>query len=140
MHPANAGLEPVSVHNADEIDQAIMMIAGEPNVGVIVFPHPNTIANRKLINALALRHRIPMIYPYRYFAVDGGLMAYRPDQIDQWRGAATYIDRILQGEKASNLPVQVPIGYELVLNLQTAKSLGLYISDLLRTCADALIE
>ena len=93
-----------------------------------------------MISALALRHRMPMIYPYRYFATDGGLMSYGPDQIDQWRGAAKYVDRILHGEKASNLPVQTPIKYELIINLQTAKSLGLDIPALLRGRADELIE
>jgi putative tryptophan/tyrosine transport system substrate-binding protein len=133
-------LDTASVHTADDIDHAITMLAREPDAGVIVFPHPNTIANRKLINALALRHHIPMIYPYKYFATDGGLMSYGPDQIDQWRGAATYVDRILHGEEASNLPVQTPVKYELVLNLQTAKSLGLRIPALLWARADEVIE
>jgi putative tryptophan/tyrosine transport system substrate-binding protein len=133
-------LAPLNVRNADEIDQIITMLAREPDAGAIVFPHPNTIANRKLINALALQHRIPMIYPYRYFATDGGLMSYGPDQIDQWRGAAVYVDRILHGEKVSNLPVQTPVKYELVFNLQTAKSLGLDIPAWLRARADELIE
>ena len=96
-----------------EIESAIARYASEPNSGLIVFPHPKTIANRALVNSLAARYRLPAIYPYRYFAGDGGLVAYGPDQIDQWRGAAGYVDRILKGEKPADLPVQAPTKYEL---------------------------
>ena len=83
----------------DELERAITVYAEQPDRGLLVFPHPRTIANRSLINSLAVRHRTPAIYPYRYFASDGGLITYGPDQIDQWRGAAVYLDRILKGEK-----------------------------------------
>jgi ABC-type uncharacterized transport system substrate-binding protein len=100
--------------------------------------HLNTIANRALINTLAMRHRMPVIYPYRYFAVDGGLMACGPDQIDQWRGAATYINRILRGTE--QFAGSDAVKYEFVINLGTTKSLGLNIPASLRARADELIE
>ena len=98
----------VNVQDSDGIDHALDVFASQPDSGLLVFPHPKTIANRGLINALAVRHRLPAIYPYRYFATEGGLISYGPDQIDQWRGAAHYVDRILRGEKPANLPVQAP--------------------------------
>jgi putative ABC transport system substrate-binding protein len=130
----------VDVHDRGKIDDAITAFAGQPNSGLIVLPHPNTIANRRSIMALALRHGLPAIYPYRYFATDGGLMSYGPDQIDQWRGVAAYVDRILKGEKPANLPVQAPTRYELVINLKTAKALGLDLPPTLLARADEAIE
>jgi putative ABC transport system substrate-binding protein len=130
----------VDVPNSGEIERAIATFAGQPDSGLLVFPHPNTIANRGLINALAARHQLPAIYPYRYFATDGGLISYGPDQIDQWRGAARYIDRILKGEKPADLPVQAPTKYELVINLKTAKGLGLTVPPTLLARADEVIE
>ncbi len=130
-----------NVRNADEIDRAITTIANEPETGLIVLPHPITIANRTAIHALTTRYRLPAIFPYRYFATDGGLMSYGPDQLDQWRGAATYIDRILRGEeKPADLPVQAPTKYELVINLKTAKALGLAVPPTLLTRADGVVE
>ena len=123
-----------------EIESAIARYASEPNSGLIVFPHPKTIANRALVSSLAARYRLPAIYPYRYFAGDGGLVAYGPDQIDQWRGAARYVDRILKGEKPADLPVQAPTKYELVINLKTAKALGLTVPPPLLARADEVIE
>ena len=114
--------------------------ADQANFGLIVFPHPKTIANRGLINSLATRHRLPAIYPYRYFAADGGLIAYGPDQIDQWRGAARYVDRILKGEKPADLPVQAPTKYELAINLKAAKELGINVPATLIARADEVIE
>jgi putative ABC transport system substrate-binding protein len=93
-----------------------------------------------MINSLAVRYRLPTIYPYRYFAADGGLIAYGPDQIDQWRGAARYVDRILKGEKPADLPVQAPTKYELAINLKTAKALGLTVPPQLLFRADEVIE
>ena len=122
------------------IESAIARYADQTNSGLIVFPHPKTIANRGLINSLATRHRLPAIYPYRYFAADGGLIAYGPDQIDQWRGAARYVDRILKGEKPADLPVQAPTKYELAINLKTAKELGITVPATLIARADEIFE
>src|SRR5262245_1711535 len=94
----------------------------QPDGGLVVLPNPNTTANRASIIILAARHRLPAIYPFRFFATEGGLMSYGIDQIDQWRGAATYVDRILRGEKPGDLPVQAPTKFELVINLKTAKA------------------
>src|SRR5258708_29165690 len=103
-------------------------------------PHPTLIADRASIIVLAARHRLPAIYPYRYFAIDGGLMSYGPDQVEQWRGAASYVDRILRGEKPGELPVQAPTKYELVINLKTARVIGLTIPPALPLRADEVIE
>ncbi len=130
----------VNVQDISEIERAIAAFGSEPDTGLIVFPHPLTIANRALIHSLAARHRLPAIYPYKYFATDGGLLSYGPDQVDQWRGAATYVDRILKGEKPADLPVQAPVKYELVINLKTAKALGLEVPPMLLARADEVIE
>jgi putative ABC transport system substrate-binding protein len=130
----------LDVRNGGEIESAIGTFAGAPNAGLIVLPHPHTIANRASIHALAVRHRLPAIYPYRYFATDGGLLSYGPDQIDQWRGAAGYVDRILRGEKPGDLPVQAPVKYELAINLKTARALGIEVPTALLARADEVIE
>jgi putative ABC transport system substrate-binding protein len=130
----------VNIQDKASIVNAITGFADQSDSGLLVFPHPNTIANRTLINALAARYRLPAIYPYRYFATDGGLVSYGPDQIDQWRGAARYVDRILKGEEPASLPVQAPTKYELVINLNTAKALGLIVPPTLLAQADDVIE
>ena len=89
---------------------------------------------------LAARHRLPAVYPYRYFVTSGGLICYGPDQLDQYRRAAGYVDRILKGEKPSDLPVQAPTKYELVINLKTAKALGLDVPPAVLVRADGVIE
>jgi putative ABC transport system substrate-binding protein len=89
---------------------------------------------------LAARHRLPAVYPFRYFATEGGLMSYGPDQIEQWRGAATYVDRILRGEKPGDLPVQAPTKFELVVNMKTAKVLDIQVPTTLSARADEVIE
>src|SRR6516225_5937013 len=114
-----------------EIERAIVTFASKPDGGLIVTSHPIFAANRDLIIALAARHRLPAIYAVRYFATEGGLMSYGPDQIDQWRGAARYVDRLLRGEKPADLAVQAPTKYELLIDLKTAKSLGLTVPDTL---------
>jgi putative ABC transport system substrate-binding protein len=129
-----------SAQHRDDIERAISKLAGEPDGGLIVTPHPLLIANRSLIVTLAARHHLPAIYPFRYIAAEGGLMAYGPDQIDQWKGAAGYVDRILRGEKPSELPVQAPTKFELVVNLKTAKALGLDVPPMLLARADEVIE
>jgi len=137
---ASLNISVVVVDIQRELEGPIAKYAGEPNSGLIVLPHPQTIANRGVINSLAVRYRLPTIYPYRYFAADGGLIAYGPDQIDQWRGAARYVDRILKGEKPADLPVQAPTKYELAINLKTAKALGLTVPPQLLSRADEVIE
>jgi putative ABC transport system substrate-binding protein len=134
------GLTAIDIHGGDEIERAIATFAGQPDGGLIVTPHPSTVANRGPIILLAARHRLPAVYPYRYFAAEGGLMSYGPDQVEQWRGAASYVDRILRGDKPGELPVQAPTKYELVINLKTAKVLGLNIPPAFPLRADEVIE
>jgi putative ABC transport system substrate-binding protein len=110
------------------------------NGGVIVLANRTTIANRKLIIELAAKHRLPAIYSYRYFASDGGLVSYGPDLIGSYRRAASYVDRILKGENPADLPVQQPTQYDLVINLKTAKALGLEVPPSLLARADEVIE
>ena len=130
----------VDVHGDVEIERAIADFASQPDGGLIVTSHPNFVANRGLIILLAARHRLPAVYPFRYYATEGGLMSYGPDQIDQWRGAATYVDRILRGEKPGELPIQAPTKYELVINLKSAKVIGLNIPPAFPLRADEVIE
>jgi putative ABC transport system substrate-binding protein len=130
----------VDVQRSGEIERSVAAFASQPDGGLLVFPHPTTISKRVLINALAANYRLPAIYPYRYFATDGGLISYGPDQIDQWSGAAHYIDRILKGERPADLPVQAPTKYELVINLKTAKALGLDVPTAVLARADEVIE
>ena len=130
----------VDLQKSGETERAIAAFASQADGGLLIFPHPTTIANRVSINALAVRHRLPAIYPYRYFATDGGLISYGPDQIDQWRGAAQYIDRILKGEHPANLPVQAPTKFETIINLKTAQALDLEVPPTLLARADEVIE
>jgi putative tryptophan/tyrosine transport system substrate-binding protein len=130
----------LAVHDANEIERRISGFAGQQNGGLIVLANPVTIRNRDLIVVLAARYRLPTIYMFRYFATGGGLMAYGVDQLDQCRGAAGYVDRILKGAKPSDLPVQAPTKFELVINLKTAKALGLDVPLHLQRLADELIE
>jgi putative ABC transport system substrate-binding protein len=122
------------------VERTIADFSNERDGGLLVLPHRYTLANRGSIIILAAAHRLPAVYPFRYFATEGGLLAYGPDQIDQWRGAATYVDRILRGEKPGDLPVQTPTKFELVINMKTAKALGLSIPPALPLRADEVIE
>jgi putative ABC transport system substrate-binding protein len=128
------------VRDGAEIERAIVTVANQADGGLIIVPDPILVPNRGLIIELAARHRLPAVYPFRYFATDGGLMSYGIDQIDQWRGAAMYVDRILRGEKPGELPVQAPTKFELVINLQAAKAIGHEVPAGLISRADKLIE
>jgi ABC-type uncharacterized transport system substrate-binding protein len=130
----------IDIRDGIEIERAIATFASEPDGGLIVMPHPSFVANRGSIIILAARHRLPAVYPLRFFAAEGGLMSYGPDQIEQWRGTASYVDRILRGEKPGELPVQAPTKFELVINLKTAKALGLNIPPAFPLRADEVIE
>jgi putative ABC transport system substrate-binding protein len=133
-------LTPIGVHSASEIERSLTAFAHEPNGGLIVVPNPVVIRNRELIIALAARHRLPAIYAYPYFVTEGGLMAYGIDPASLYPRAAGYIDRILKSEKVTELPVQTPTKYELVINLKTAKALGLDVPWILQQRADEVIE
>jgi putative ABC transport system substrate-binding protein len=126
--------------NAADIDQALIAVSGEPRGGLIVSPDGFTTSNRGLIISLAARFRLPAIYPYRYFAADGGLLSYGHDSNEPWRRAAAYVDKILRGASPADLPIQQPTKFELIINLRTAKALGLTIPPQLLDRADELIE
>jgi putative tryptophan/tyrosine transport system substrate-binding protein len=138
--PLALELTPVYTHTPAEIERGIAALASEPNGGMIVVVSSTATAHRELIIALAAKHRLPAIFPHRYFAKGGGLASYGPDLIDQYRLAAGYVDRILRGEKPADLPVQAPTKYELVINLKTAKALGLVIPPSVLASADEVIE
>ena len=128
------------VHNAAEIERAVSAFAQQPNGAMIVVPNPLTILERDRIIMLAARHRLPAVYPYRFFAGSGGLMSYGIDLADQYRRAASYVDLILKGAKPGDLPVQLSAKFELVVNLKTAKALGLTIPEPFLQHADEVIE
>jgi putative tryptophan/tyrosine transport system substrate-binding protein len=133
-------LRPVGVGDIKEIERAITTFARGANGGLIVTVSPSAIQHRKLIIKLAMQFKLPTIYPYRFFATDGGLIAYGPDTIEPYRRAAGYVDRILKGEKPADLPVQAPTKYELAINLKTAKALGLSVPPSLVARSDEVIE
>ena len=133
-------VRPVDVRDADEIERAVTAFARSSNGGLIVTVSPFTALHRKLIIALAARHRLPAVYGQAFYASSGGLIAYGPDTIDLFRRAAAYVDRILKGEKPADLPVQVPTKYKLIINLKTAKALSIDIPDKLLALADEMIE
>jgi putative ABC transport system substrate-binding protein len=128
------------VHGADQIAGTIEQIARAPDSGLIVLPDLFTATNRKSIIEIAGAARLPAVYPFRYFVASGGLMSYGTELLDTYRQAASYIDRILKGERPSDLPVQQPTKFELVINLKTAKALGIEVPSTLLTAADAVIE
>src|SRR5947207_14956566 len=133
-------LSPVDVRDAGEIERAVTECARGLNGGLIVTGSPAAIVHRDLIATLAARHRLPAVYPGRYSVTAGGLISYGPDLVDQYRRAAGYVDRILKGEKPADLPVQAPTKYELVINLKTAKALGIEVPTTLLARADEVIE
>jgi putative tryptophan/tyrosine transport system substrate-binding protein len=131
---------PVDVRNADEIERAVTAFAQSSNSGLIVSASPGAALHRDLIITLAARHKLPAVYPYRYVVAAGGLLSYGPDFADQFRRAASYIDRILKGAKPAEMPVQAPTKYQLMINLKTAKALDLIVPDTLLARADGVIE
>ena len=131
---------PVDVRHTSDIERAVAAFARTPNSGLIVTADPAAIVHREGIIALAARHRLPAVYPYRFFVISGGLISYGLDNIEQYRLAAGYVDRILKGDKPGDLPVQAPTKYELVINLKTAKTLGLEVPPTLLARADEVIE
>jgi len=133
-------LRVADVRDAREIERAVTTFAQGSNGGLIVTGSPGALSHRTLIVALAARHRLPAVYSARVFPADGGLISYGPDSVDQLRRAAGYVDRILKGEKPADLPVQAPTKYELVINLKTAKTLGLDMPPTLLARADEVIE
>jgi len=133
-------VSPIGVHNLSEIERAVAAFARAADGGLIVTPSALASVFRDRIIALAARHKLPAVYSYRYMATGGGLVSYGPDLVDQFKRAAGYVDRILKGETAANLPVQAPTKYELVINLKTARELGLDVPPTLLARADEVIE
>ena len=128
------------MQDAAEIERGLLEIVHQSNVGMIVTTSAFATVHRQLIVALAARHRLPAVYPYRYYVMSGGLVSYGIDTVDLYRRAAGYVDRILKGAKPADLPVQQPTKFELVINLKTAKALGLDIPPTLLARADEVIE
>ena len=133
-------VSPVNMTDAGEIERAVAAFARSPNGGLIVTGSALTILHRDLIVALAARHKLPAVYYDRYYVAAGGLISYGVDTVDQFRRAPTYVDRILKGEKPADLPVQQATKYSLVINLKTAKALGLEVPPTLLARADEVIE
>jgi ABC-type uncharacterized transport system substrate-binding protein len=133
-------MRPIGVRDAPEIERGVAAFARAPNGGLIVTPGGLLSSHRGSISMLASRYQLPAVYPFRRFVIDGGLVSYGPDWLDPYRRAAGYVDRILKGEKPADLPVQAPTKYELVINLKTAKALGLHVPDKLLVTADEVIE
>ena len=133
-------LKPIELNAPEQIERAIATFARSPNGGLIIIVSAAALHHRELIISLAARHRLPAVYAYRIFVTDGGLISYGADIAGQYRRAAGYVDRILKGEKPGDLPVQGPTKYDLVVNLKTAKALGLDVPDSLLARADEVIE
>jgi len=133
-------VSPISIRDADEIERAVAEFARSPNGGLIVTPSASVSVHYALIITLAARYKLPAVYSERFDVAGGGLISYRPEGIDQFRRAAGYVNRILKGEKPGDLPVQAPTKFELVINMKTAKSLGLAVPPTLLSTADEVIE
>ena len=133
-------MNPIGLRDINETERAVADFVRSPNGGLVVTGGALATRHRDLIIKLAARYRLPAVYPARYFVTDGGLISYGADLVDQYRQAAGYVDRILKGEKPGDLPVQAPTKYELVINLKTAKALGLEVPPTLLAGADEVIE
>jgi putative ABC transport system substrate-binding protein len=133
-------ISPIVIRDAAEIEHRIVAFAGGAKNGVIVLPGLQTTLHRELIITLVARHKLPAIYPYRYYVTSGGLICYGPDELEHYRQSAGYVDRILKGEKPADMPVQTPTKYELVINLKTAKALGLEVPPSVLARADEVIH
>ena len=133
-------LTPVDVRDGHEIERAVAAFAKGLNGGLIVTGSNLTTLHRELITTLATKHRLPAVYAYRFFVIGGGLLSYGPDQVDEYRRAVEYVDRILKGEKPADLPVQAPTKYQLAINLKTASTLGITVPATLLARADEVIE
>src|SRR5262249_23058092 len=133
-------VSPINVRNAPEIERAVAAFGRSAHGGLVVAGRAWVAVHRHLIIALAARHRLPAVYVERSFPAAGGLISYGPDFLDQYRHAAGYVDRILKGEKPADLPVQAPTKYELVINLKTAKALGITVPPGVLAIADEVIE
>jgi putative tryptophan/tyrosine transport system substrate-binding protein len=133
-------LSQLSVRDTGEIERGFDTFASEPNRGLIVTASTFTAVHREEIIALAARYRLPAVYPFRYFVTSGGLMSYGPNSIEPFRRAAGYVDRILNGEKPTDLPVQAPTKFETVLNVRTATDLGFSVPPTLLAHADEVIK
>jgi putative ABC transport system substrate-binding protein len=133
-------VNPINMRNTSEIERDVAAFALSPNGGLIVAGTLAATLHRNLIITLAGRHKLPAVYPDRIFVTSGGLISYGPDRLDQYRRAAGYVDRILKGEKPADLPVQAPTRFETVINLKTAKALGLTVPPTLLSTADEVIE
>jgi putative ABC transport system substrate-binding protein len=136
--PLGVEVSPISVRAPGEIERSVAAFARSANGGLIVTG--SALAQHDLIIALAAKYGLPAVYPFRYMVTAGGLISYGPDLVDQYRRAAEYVDRILKGEKPADLPVQAPVKFELVINLKTAKALGLAVPQTLQTSADEVVE
>ena len=133
-------VNPINVRDAGEIERAVTAFASSANGGLIVTASALAQLHRDLIVTLAARHRLPAVYSNRFFVAAGGLISYGTDYVDQYRRAAGYVDRILKGENPADLPVQAPTKYELVINLKTAKALGIDVPPSLLATADEVIQ
>jgi putative ABC transport system substrate-binding protein len=139
---ASLGVEvsPIGMRDAGEIERSVAAFARTSNGGLIVTGSPTVTTHRNLITSLAIRHKLPAVYPFRFFVTDGGLVSYGPDFVDQYRRSAGYVARILKGEKPADMAVQAPTTYQLVINLKTARAIGITIPASLLARADEVIE
>src|SRR5262245_40940411 len=139
---ASLGVEvsPVNAHDVWEMERTVTAFVQSSNGGLVVTAGAPTLVHRERIVSLAARHHLPAVYPFRYHVTSGGLISYGPNTIDPYRRAAGYVDRILKGEKPADMPVQAPTKYEMVVNLKTAKALGLAMPPSLLATADEVIE